>query len=155
MSVFAVFMAVIVTVLMLAYLRNERRNAASNENQQDLKLQYDIQKTDDPVSSETFELIDKLEMMTVTDHTDWLTACVEELEEKYEQQWEHREQFIAPGQGIVCWTRNDGMASLFNKRGHYDLVCEFLKHDILYPLKAELEDALPKGEGDETYEKEL
>ena len=53
MSVFAVFMAVIVTVLMLAYLRNERRNAASNENQQDLKLQYDIQKSDDPVSSET------------------------------------------------------------------------------------------------------
>ena len=101
MSVFAVFMAVIVTVLMLAYLRNERRNAASNENQQDLKLQYDIQKSDDPVSSETFELIDKLEMMTVTDHTDWLTACVEELEEKYEQHWEHREQFIAPGQGIV------------------------------------------------------
>ena len=90
-----------VTVLRRAYRRNERRNADANENQQDLKRKDDIQKSDDPVSSETLELIDKLEMMTVTDHTDWLTACVEELEEKYEQQWEHREQFIAPGQGIV------------------------------------------------------
>lgn len=155
MSIFAVFMAVIVTALMLAYLRNEHHNAASHENQQDLKLQYDLQKSDDPVSSETFELIERLEMITITDHTDWLAACVEELEEKYEQYWEHREQFIAPGQGIVCWTNTDGMASLFNKRGHYDLVCEFLKHDILYPLKAELEDALPKGESDEDYETDL
>ena len=39
MSIFAVFMAVIVTALMLAYLRTEHHNAASHENQQDLKLQ--------------------------------------------------------------------------------------------------------------------
>ena len=63
-------MAVIVTALMLAYLRTEHHNAASHENQQDLKLQYDLQKSDDPVSSETFELIERLEMITITDHAE-------------------------------------------------------------------------------------
>ena len=56
------------------------------------------------------------------------------------------------GQGIICWTRTEGMADLFNIPGRYELVCEFLKHDMLYRLMAELEDALPDGSEMENHE---
>ena len=152
MGVFAGVMLAIVAALMLLYLRAERRSRVSLETQLDLKMRYDRQRCLDPVSSHVFELIEKLKFVTVSDHTQWLQDCVDELEEKFDQHWEYREQFIAPGQGIICWTRTEGMADLFNIPGHYELVCEFLKHDMLYRLMAELEDALPDGSEMENHE---
>ncbi|MDA9930804.1 hypothetical protein N9E91_06130 [Alphaproteobacteria bacterium] len=144
----------VVLLVAVGYQRAEMQRNIERDLQLDWQSQYHQRRWADPVSSETFDLIDKIINVSVADHSEWLTDCVDELEEKFEQQWTNRADFIQMNEGIVCWSDNTNMADLFNESGRYEIVCLFLKREPIKELQIELETALASPEPQQLSDKD-
>lgn len=144
----------VVLLVAVGYQRAEMQRNIERDLQLDWQSQYHQRRWADPVSSETFDLIDKIINVSVADHTEWLTYCVDELEEKFGQQWTNRADFIQMNEGIVCWSDNTNMADLFNESGRYEIVCLFLKREPIKELQIELETALASPEPQQLSDKD-
>ncbi len=144
----------VVLLVAVGYQRAEMQRNIERDLQLEWQSQYHQRRWADPVSSETFDLIDKIINVSVADHSEWLTDCVDELEEKFEQQWTNRADFIQMNEGIVCWSDNTNMADLFNESGRYEIVCLFLKREPIKELQIELETALASPEPQQLSDKD-